>query len=98
PTISTLFPYTTLFRSHHMLVIFRVVSGVERPGAFSVFPMDVPRLVQGLVLTHDQDVRLDHFFPEGGSLSHETTDHPLVALGKHRSEEHTSELQSRENL
>src|SRR5438445_4033678 len=60
PPRSTLFPYTTLFRSVH--------AAVHDPVALEMAPVDD-------VLGHD-----------------------LVAGGTHRSEEHTSELQSRQYL
>src|SRR2546430_8140366 len=61
PPRSTLFPYTTLFRS-------RPGGPRARPGSFTLGP-----LLRGLA-------------PAGGNLWH------------HRSEEHTSELQSQSNL
>src|SRR2546430_5696378 len=65
PPRSTLFPYTTLFRS-----VLREVPAVRGPGA--------PR-----------DGRVGHL-PRLGLV--------LPAVSLHRSEEHTSELQSQSNL
>src|SRR5690606_41894169 len=82
PTRSTLFPYTTLFRSDEP------VDGVGRAGP------QLGVLVVGVV---GGDLELAAEAGAGGDPVH---DHPL---GRHpvlgaRSEEHTSELQSRENL
>src|SRR5690625_6490113 len=83
PPISPLFPYTTLFRSKNPLFIF-VLAGV------------LPRL-QGLI-------RIPNGISESGNPLYisplgwffEYICKPL--FGQHRSEEHTSELQSRGHL
>src|SRR2546428_2140826 len=78
PPRSTLFPYTTLFRSG---------SHLPRP----CFRVD-PRVGEAVQALHARE-RLRgvevvvHRFPEG-----------LDVLGERRSEEHTSELQSRSDL
>src|SRR2546428_8149328 len=70
PPRSTLFPYTTLFRSLGVLVLrARVAAGAE-------VGLDEPRDVLGLVAPRDEE-------------------HRHLAV---RSEEHTSELQSRSDL
>src|SRR2546430_12720907 len=73
PPRSTLFPYTTLFRSgraqDHQRQRLRVDQGDRRP-----VPTDAARLVQ--------------------RLARQTA----AAVRDHRSEEHTSELQSQSNL
>src|SRR5690606_41744094 len=74
PPLSTLFPYTTLFRSR----------ACERPG---VFQQAVPVAVHGGVFP----LRIDD--GQAGLYGLE-----LILADAPRSEEHTSELQSRENL
>src|SRR3712207_8035827 len=71
PPRSTLFPYTTLFRSALLTAIHGQISGV-----FSALPL--PSRVEK---------RLDHFQQKYQDLSNTL-----------RSEEHTSELQSRQYL
>src|SRR3712207_7720635 len=72
PPRSTLFPYTTLFRSNE-----RPVAGIEA---------GVLRPVSGKLV--------EHYPASAGALEHE---HPRGTL-RARSEEHTSELQSRQYL
>src|SRR5436309_8061747 len=69
PPRSTLFPYTTLFRSP-----------VDRPVLVDDHPVVLPRAV-------DRD-----------EPAHDVAAHTLERPIEGRSEEHTSELQSRENL
>src|SRR5690349_23055255 len=75
PPRSTLFPYTTLFRSCRREFPLRL-----NDGALAVDPLRLdgvePRRLDGQVARHDP--------------------HPALGLG--RSEEHTSELQSRRDL
>src|SRR3712207_7870647 len=74
PPRSTLFPYTTLFRSHILQVI------------------ELPRLGRPPVPEPEGRVRELHLGDRGGQRrDDETQDRP-------RSEEHTSELQSRQYL
>src|SRR5690606_41946839 len=68
PPISTVFPYTTLFRSPALVGRLILGGGADRKGR-------------------------DHFQAEGGRVVVEDQEHDV-----RRSEEHTSELQSRENL
>src|SRR5690606_39433618 len=84
---ATLFPYTTLFRS-----VLRIVANIETPEpakaqAFYGDLLGLDLLMDhGWIRTHGTDVKMGvqvSFASEGGSG---------------RSEEHTSELQSRENL
>src|SRR2546421_9720017 len=70
PPRSTLFPYTTLFRSDDERKAARVDGGVERVG------------LPAVLLVDDEQPRA------GAGAVH----------GAHRSEEHTSELQSRSDL
>src|SRR5436309_11947217 len=72
PPSSTLFPYTTLFRSTAAPVA--VVTNSRRSIPFRGFVMDLPSVQQG----------------EGPAAERRAL--------RCRSEEHTSELQSRENL
>src|SRR5690606_41770491 len=78
PTGSTLFPYTTLFRSSAYDDAFRALMAMRRQPAVRTAPAypDDPGYIAALAAS----VR-----------------HHLAALDW-RSEEHTSELQSRENL
>src|SRR5690606_41462961 len=89
---SSLFPYTTLFRSG-VLVLDVIGDLLRRPGA----------LVAGAVLTavggtRGHDVGVGQLLDPLEDL--ERLDHRVVGEIEEavRSEEHTSELQSRENL
>src|SRR5690606_41228902 len=88
PPRSTLFPYTTLFRSHQGRLLSRedCIRYVREMG----YPFRAHLLKP--VSTRSILVRML------GNLHriYVETDQPLQA--EHRSEEHTSELQSRENL
>src|SRR3989449_5458742 len=79
PPRSTLFPYTTLFRSHDYVA--RV--GAEQP---------VDRL-QGDALPHPRGAEQRHRLAVVHVEAHAVQDHVVE-----RSEEHTSELQSRLHL
>src|SRR3712207_7319023 len=82
PPRSTLFPYTTLFRSHH----FDGDPGwAERARAFAARVKDVTELVEPGDLPFRRKVRAAVTYQEPCHLVH-------------RSEEHTSELQSRQYL
>src|SRR5436309_6974576 len=76
---STLFPYTTLFRSHTSLGIMQLLYRIYRAGTTV------------LVATHDAQMvdrmRRRVIELQGGQI-----------IRASRSEEHTSELRSRENL
>src|SRR5690606_41668303 len=87
---STLFPYTTLFRSEWKSVASEIVGDY---GAFRVrrHRMESPR-TGGVHEFHVVDVPMCvHVVPF-------TTDGRVILVEQLRSEEHTSELQSRENL
>src|SRR5690242_21611711 len=88
PPISTLFPYTTLFRSHAEHRQDQVLDHVEllRP-----VPAVVERQGQVAEEVHDQEQDRAH----GGRLEEEVQRVQAVGV---RSEEHTSELQSHVNL
>src|SRR5207302_8425534 len=90
PPRATLFPYTTLFRSI---------------GAVLVHGAKAPRVItrEQLGLMKPQAVLVDVSIDQGGCFetSRPTThSNPTYEVDgiTHRSEEHTSELQSRENL
>src|SRR3712207_7865009 len=77
PPRSTLFPYTTLFRSaQHVLLLLPV--GLLR--------LELDPLLDPLPLFGVGDVHVLH------------ADRAAVGVAQHRSEEHTSELQSRQYL
>src|SRR3712207_8020487 len=78
PPRSTLFPYTTLFRSHQRCDVLGVRLPVDRE----------LRLADQLA-----DPAADHVHAHDGSVVH-----PDHLDGAGRSEEHTSELQSRQYL
>src|SRR3712207_7670724 len=82
PPRSTLFPYTTLFRSAERVDIQR-----DR----------VPLVVVRTGLPHRRrEVGLGQVERLGQVVQRQ--DHPAGGVGGHRSEEHTSELQSRQYL
>src|SRR3712207_7886230 len=78
PPRSTLFPYTTLFRSG--LDVDEAVVGVER------------------VSEHAAELERRHLVLELLELGGDAEDRGVVVLRAARSEEHTSELQSRQYL
>src|SRR2546430_11024924 len=82
PPRSTLFPYTTLFRSANMVRIARQDAKAERIEGV------VRKVIAGLV--HFAQRR--HIRADGIGLS------VRIACGGRRSEEHTSELQSQSNI
>src|SRR5690606_42083825 len=95
---STLFPYATLFRSQF------VVQPLRRRGFFSMADGSAIAIVPALGVVRLTQCAVANAFD--GSLVelsaaplHPHLHHSLVPLrGSERSEEHTSELQSRENL
>src|SRR2546427_8819213 len=86
PPRSTLFPYTTLFRSE--------IGGPD-PRAREVRPRHERRIIAGQ--RREQHVAL-HLLREGMDRDQGVHALELRAGRKHRSEEHTSELQSQSNL
>src|SRR5256885_9258963 len=90
PPRSTLFPYTTLFRSDELGAVVEVggdvVAGPDA-GAGQVVGEPVGPLVEGGV--GQPPVAADERLPVGNGVDHDLED---------RSEEHTSELQSPCNL
>src|SRR3712207_8942315 len=83
PPRSTLFPYTTLFRSEDRIVVYGAMAEtVITSGALQVLHNNVWRM-------NRDDLYADTLFE---------TLHALGIEGACRSEEHTSELQSRQYL
>src|SRR5207253_9896897 len=87
PPFSTLFPYTTLFRSGRLLLLVLFL-----PVIFSLLAASVsPSFSEGLAEQGD-DVKVK-------ALEKQLADaHKQIKLLGERSEEHTSELQSRGHL
>src|SRR2546421_5533388 len=83
PPRSTLFPYTTLFRSNEAL------HGVARAGYATVFPQAI-----GMAATWDTDL----MHQVADVISTEARAKHQEFIRQNRSEEHTSELQSRSDL
>src|SRR3712207_8488023 len=83
PPRSTLFPYTTLFRSPqlHVGAVHRRDPGPRQAEHRAVDQAGVPRVDD----------------PPGGRFTHDFSE-PQGAVALRRSEEHTSELQSRQYL
>src|SRR5690606_42127105 len=86
PPTSSLFPYTTLFRSSNSLLT----------GSYQVFelPLESPLYGSRTIVTNAPYTTASPFgwHDTNGAIGAEFTD------TRGRSEEHTSELQSRENL
>src|SRR5690606_41058320 len=87
PPCSTLFPYTTLFRSGIRMEVGDVVSYYSPAGGGYGDPLD-----------RDPELVLDDVLDGFISSYHARDDYGVVLRETERSEEHTSELQSRENL
>src|SRR5256885_12854152 len=83
PPRSTLFPYTTLFRSVRSDLKYRVGGCVHDPGT--------RRRLLG-------SVTIDHLRPATDDVADDLASCLLCETIDHRSEEHTSELQSPCNL
>src|SRR3712207_8621113 len=80
PPRSTLFPYTTLFRSGYCM------NAIDNPNLYRVMFMEAP------LDEHDAGVGLDTFERLVAAVQR------CIDAGRFRSEEHTSELQSRQYL
>src|SRR5690606_40547463 len=97
PPLFTLFPYTTLFRSILKKELLRIPFfgwglATTRPIAIDRSnPVQALKDVKKKGLARLQQGNNLLIFPEGTRI-------PLGQVGNYRSEEHTSELQSRENL
>src|SRR3712207_9117483 len=94
PPRSTLFPYTTLFRSLHWADRLGLLVWAEMPSAYRFTRRSVERLLREWMEAIDRDVShpcVMAWVPVNESWG--VPDLPWV-----RSEEHTSELQSRQYL
>src|SRR2546430_15123348 len=94
PPRSTLFPYTTLFRSHHRVLEAPPHLAGDRHGKHREAVQEVGRAIQGI----DDPQRIvlaaaAALFGEKRMLRVQPAD-----AADDRSEEHTSELQSQSNL
>src|SRR5207302_2223393 len=90
PPTTTLFPYTTLFRSHNGSAVAECVLTLRAPRAAPSVEIFVDIL--GRSIASDELVEEFLEMDWGGVAAH------LTLNRVERSEEHTSELQSRENL
>src|SRR5690606_41902046 len=95
PAVAPRFPYTTLFRSVHAIDL-AVTMNAAHPA------VHVDRVVEIHVVGHSMNLHPRDWFPRRVTLSNQcqtgiVRQHRVVAV-RARSEEHTSELQSRENL
>src|SRR5690606_41209377 len=95
PLSSTLFPYTTLFRSNSDQVIWIVDSSkyVKNLGKFPL-PVEVIPYGSKQLLNRFIDLGYNGSIRKSGNELYLTDSKNYII----RSEEHTSELQSRENL
>src|SRR5690606_41734959 len=93
PPISTLFPYTTLFRSLDYLYVVSVKTAYDYVQKTVIRKYDL----NGNLIWIDeiQDIGDYTYSPHSLSISENNT---ILITVFRRSEEHTSELQSRENL
>src|SRR3712207_7693507 len=102
PPRSTLFPYTTLFRSHIIMGVRQVEVATEKVAA----DKEVSMLLQHMILSHHYEAEYGSpkkpMIPEAELLHHlDIMDARMYDMQKaisERSEEHTSELQSRQYL
>src|SRR5207302_2677305 len=85
PPISSLFPYTTLFRSALLILMVPIYYD--------------PMFMSGLIAVGIAALLIRKLFDETGEVLQQLWDRQLLQESSDaRSEEHTSELQSRENL
>src|SRR5690606_40765101 len=94
PPRSTLFPYTTLFRSVAERFEFAAAPAAERLAPLTVVDQAVYRFLQHALLVAHDNIRRAEFQQTLEAVV--AVNHPAIQVI--RSEEHTSELQSRENL
>src|SRR5690606_41738877 len=97
PHISTLFPYTTLFRSDLKGVHVHSLRLGSLPGEHSIIFSSLEETLEFKHIAHDK-----HVFAKGAMKASKFIVTKKAGLYNMtdliRSEEHTSELQSRENL
>src|SRR3712207_8593174 len=91
PPRSTLFPYTTLFRSDPVLA----GAGADPPGVAAVLEVAQHHAGLGREVGLDEHLVAAHVLDVVDVLD---VDRALLDAGAARSEEHTSELQSRQYL
>src|SRR5207253_7626947 len=93
---STLFPYTTLFRSGNLAPIDALLRALETRGlnVLPVFGPDLPTILASGLLAADLDVLLTTTSFSVASPTRSVSE----GITSPRSEEHTSELQSRGHL
>src|SRR3712207_9303886 len=93
PPISTLFPYTTLFRSKGKMTARERVEKLLDPGSFQELDTFVRHR------TFEFDMLKNRPWGDAVVTGHGTIDgRPVCVFSQDRSEEHTSELQSRQYL
>src|SRR5690606_41113874 len=95
PLVSSLFPYTTLFRS---MRDFQRMGGNRRNLMVGKInnPLGMPGQWRGIA--GDEMLAMSDANHQWASQPRSNHHLGIVPKQKHRSEEHTSELQSRENL
>src|SRR5690606_41041215 len=96
PPLSPLFPYTTLFRSLDIPTLFHQLGALPNQGMAAAGKWGVDRSGDGedLAAAFQCQPCGEQGAALGGRLHHQYAPRER----RHRSEEHTSELQSRENL
>ena len=93
PPRSTLFPYTTLFRSMEMIIYFPVyINTIYESDDFPAKGWAMAQVLNSVSHSLTEFRILPGYTPADGSAPHVSLETPLCL--KERSEEHTSELQS----
>src|SRR5256885_16978891 len=95
PPRSTLFPYTTLFRSVHMVEVINKLARVQRQMLQDLGREPTPEeLAKELDMTPEKVIEVQKYGREPISLHTPLVEDGDSEFGDLRSEEHTSELQS----
>src|SRR3989442_12752862 len=94
PPRSTLFPYTTLFRSPLLDAMTPAFAAAAKRIAADATPGGKTRRMFGIC--NNLGLLPEHFFPKESGRDYALS--PYLEVLKERSEEHTSELQSRPHL